>query len=65
MLLIGCLQAGKVAHSQDLQPLDKALRSVGYQMYSPPRENWGPGFVFSGDIVQGRITNVREICPNI
>jgi hypothetical protein len=53
------------ARAQDLGPLDKALRAAGYRLYNPPRENWGPGFVFSGDVVNGKITNVREICPNL
>jgi hypothetical protein len=53
------------AHSQDLGPLDKALRAAGYRLYNPPRANWGPGFVFTGDVLDGKITNVREICPNL
>jgi hypothetical protein len=51
--------------AQSLRPLEQALNAAGYQLYNPPRANWGPGFVFAGDIVQGRITNVREICPNL
>ena len=53
------------ARGQDLGPLDKALNAAGYRLYNPPRENWGPGFVFSGDVANGKITNVREICPNL
>jgi hypothetical protein len=51
--------------AQDLRPLEAALRDAGYQLYNPPRANWGPGFVFAGDVIRGRITNVEEICPNL
>jgi hypothetical protein len=36
-----------------------------YHPYDPPRANWGPGFVFSGDVRGGRISNVKEVCPNL
>jgi hypothetical protein len=50
---------------QNLAALEKLLRAAGYQLYNPPRANWGPGFVFTGDVVNGRITNVEEVCPNL
>jgi hypothetical protein len=64
-LIIALSYSIEGAKAQDLSALEKALNAVGYQLYNPPRANWGPGFVFAGDIVQGRITNVREICPNL
>lgn len=53
------------AQAQSLGPLEQAIRAAGYQLYNPPRENWGPGFVFTGEVVSGRIKNPREICPNL
>jgi hypothetical protein len=55
--------SGSVA--QNMDPLKDALRAAGYQLYNPPRANWGPGFVFAGDIAGGRLTNVDEVCPNL
>jgi hypothetical protein len=49
----------------DLSALEKPLNAAGYQLFNPPRSNWGPGFVFSGDIVGGRLVNVGEVCPNL
>jgi hypothetical protein len=49
--------------AQDLTPLRKALGE--YQTYDPPRTNWGPGFVFVGEIARGRISKVQQICPNL
>src|SRR5262249_45841020 len=61
-----CLRAlPTIAAGQDLAFLEKALREAGYQLYNPPRANWGPGFVFRGDVVNSRIKNVEEICPNL
>jgi hypothetical protein len=50
---------------QDFESLNRTLHAAGYQLYIPPRQNWGPGFVFAGEIVNDRITNVEEICPNL
>ena len=57
--------AGEPALAQDFKALDGLLRNAGYQLYNPPRANWGPGFVFAGDVVNGRIVNVEEVCPNL
>jgi hypothetical protein len=57
--------AGSTAHAQDLGALEQAMIQAGYHLYNPPRTNWGPGFVFSGDVNNGRIINVQEICPNL
>lgn len=62
-LILG--HASDSAEAQELSALEKALNNAGYQLYNPPRSNWGPGFVFSGDILNGRITNVKEVCPNL
>jgi hypothetical protein len=62
-LILAC--AVDIANAQDLGALERALNAAGYQLYNPPRSNWGPGFAFYGDIVDGKITNVREICPNL
>ena len=55
----------EVAIPQELGALERALQASGYQLYNPSRANWGPGFVFAGDVVDGRITNVEEVCPNL
>jgi hypothetical protein len=49
----------------NLSKLDQALQAAGYHRYDPPRTNWGPGFVFAGDVSNHRITNVEEICPTL
>ena len=49
----------------DLTKLDRALETAGYRRYNPPRTNWGPGFVFAGDVVDHRIANVQAICPDL
>jgi hypothetical protein len=54
-----------VTNGPDLTPLEVAVENAGYHLYKPPRANWGPGFVFSGDVKGGRISNVEEICPNL
>jgi hypothetical protein len=51
--------------AQNIEPLKEALQAAGYQLYIPPRANWGPGFVFTGDVARGRLTNVEEVCPNL
>ena len=51
--------------AQDLGALEQALRTSGYQLYNPPRANWGPGFVFAGEVVGSQIKTVEEICPNL
>lgn len=48
------------ASSQDLAPLEQALSNSGYKLYNPPRENWGPGFVFAGDVTNGKIRLTSE-----
>jgi hypothetical protein len=57
--------AGTIAVGQNLAVLERALQKAGYQLYNPARANWGPGFVFAGDVVNGRIKNVVEICPTL
>lgn len=47
------------------QNIEEVLQANGYQMYNPPRGNWGPGFVFAGDVIDNKISNVREVCPNL
>jgi len=54
-----------VVFGQDFGALEKTLRVSGYQLYNPPRANWGPGFVFAGEVTGNRIKNVEEICPNL
>jgi hypothetical protein len=53
------------AMAQELGQLEHTLQEAGYQLYYPPRANWGPGFVFEGDIVNGKIKIVNEICTNL
>ena len=59
LLVVGAI----AAPAQDLSPLKRALGE--YQPYDPPRANWGPGFVFAGNVAAGRISNVEELCPNL
>jgi hypothetical protein len=54
-----------VAFSQSLAPLERALESAGYHIYNPPRSNWGPGFVFEGDVLNGRFSNAHEVCSRL
>ena len=65
LVVILAVSSARELKSQTLDQLDRALHSAGYQRYDPPRANWGPGFVFAGDVVQGKIRNVEEICPNL
>jgi hypothetical protein len=65
LMLGSALSVTTELNCQTLDQLDRALQSAGYQRYNPPRANWGPGFVFAGDIDNGRIRNVEEICPNL
>jgi hypothetical protein len=55
----------RAAVAQTLEPLEGQLKAAGYQLYKPPRSNWGPGFVFTGDIAGDRIIKVEEVCPNL
>jgi hypothetical protein len=64
-ILVAFVVSASPAMGQDFSALEKLLREAGYQLYNPPRANWGPGFVFTGDTVNGRITNVEEVCPNL
>src|SRR6266571_9177889 len=64
-LLIAIFVMMSVTGGPDLGPLEQALRNAGYQLYNPPRANWGPGFVFAGNVTNGRITNVEEVCPSL
>jgi tetratricopeptide (TPR) repeat protein len=57
------LASAGVATAQDLGPLKKALGE--YQPYDPPRANWGPGFVFTGEVARGRLSKIEEVCPNL
>ncbi|MGU3559418.1 hypothetical protein [Methylobacterium radiotolerans] len=41
------------------------MEAAGYRPYIPPRANWGPGFVFTGTIRDGKISDVEEVCSNI
>jgi hypothetical protein len=59
LVVIGAM----AALAQDLSPLKRVLGE--YQPYDPPRANWGPGFVFTGNVGGGRISNVEELCPNL
>jgi hypothetical protein len=63
--LVALVSAGTVAVGQNLAVLEGALQKAGYQLYNPARANWGPGFVFAGDVVNGRMKNVDEICPTL
>jgi hypothetical protein len=54
-----------VAAGQDLTFLQRTLQEYDYQLYVPPRANWGPGFVFAGDVVKGRMKNVEPVCPSL
>jgi hypothetical protein len=47
------------------QTIERSLQDKGYHMYDPPRANWGPGFVFAGDVIADKIWKVEEICPNL
>jgi len=47
----------------DVGPLGDSLQ--GYALYEPVRTNWGPGFVFTGEVKNGKIKNVEEICPSL
>ncbi len=58
---MGCLGSA----GQSLRPLQQALESAGYHMYNPPRSNWGPGFVFEGDVANGRFVNAQEVCARL
>jgi hypothetical protein len=51
--------------ARSVSRLEQSLRSAGYHLYNPIRSNWGPGFVFSGDVSNGRIVRIDEICPNL
>jgi hypothetical protein len=53
------------AAAAEMTALEQALRAADYRLYQPPRSNWGPGFVFAGDVADGRISRVEEICPNL
>lgn len=54
-----------VAAAQDLTVLQRTLQANGYQLYVPPRANWGPGFVFAGDVVNGKMKNVEPVCSSL
>jgi hypothetical protein len=54
-----------MAEAQNLSQLEQSLESNGYHLYKPLRSNWGPGFVFSGDISGRGIGGPVEICPNV
>jgi hypothetical protein len=62
-VLSALLASAGAAAAQDLGPLKKALGE--YQPYDPPRANWGPGFVFTGEVAQGRLSKIEEVCPNL
>ena len=64
-LMLVAMAGIRCAVAQDLAALEKLLHAAGYQLYNPARADWGPGFVFAGDVVNGRISNVEEICPNL
>jgi hypothetical protein len=40
--------------------LEGSIRKAGYSPYSPIRSNWGPGFLFTGDI-----GNPTPVCRNL
>lgn len=63
LFLVALLLGGCFSNKPKITGLEKSIEP--YALYYPIRENWGPGFVFSGDIVDGKIQNVEEICSNL
>jgi hypothetical protein len=53
-----------IASAQSLKNLERELSSLNPSMrlFNPPRSDWGPGFVFSGQVKKGKMSGVRPVC---
>ena len=60
---LGC----SVSKEPNFSRLDSILSSLNPPMtrFNPARSDWGPGFVFEGDVIDGVIRNISPICENI
>ena len=65
LAIVALTGAAAEAVGQDLTALQRTLEANDYQLYIPPRANWGPGFVFAGDVVDGMMKNVEAVCSNL
>lgn len=45
--------------------LADVVKDMGYRIYQPPRENWGPGTVFLGSVSGNKLKVEQAICSNL